>query len=550
MLNCLAVCGSLHPPFRLEIVAAAAPAQKTRSRWRNSAHTCKIPGEKMDDYSKSSGARGKKAAAVKAEEPMTDEDDESPRLPLSSLRLSPGPMAAGAESPLLTSTSLNDPVIADAVDRGNESFVVNNAGVFADTAIRVLGPGERIATRLQAIEEVAWAGSADIVTNGYGNLQYDAYEHPSAKPRPLRRVSGYSSSRSSSGRSLRDGYHEAGGLGIELSEKSNIYALDNGTTLGVDGDSNFEGRRDMINMRSPGFYLKKSGFNGSPSQRRKSKEHKHQSVFDLAEHGVDNEKLDLLVDKVVERLHPTIVWAMEKGDHNTESVLTHLDNVTAQTSTTAKLVSSRHSGPSGVTPRVEASFTLAVLRVNAANTLTYVRLRMSRPNHRKIAVLLCPKLVVFYTRLRPESLLGSCNDDICKSQSHQGLAVTMHHHADPRSRQSNRWLAWDGAHIQVSLPFKPKLRKARLELALPAPPHWAWAGRAGYVHRGSITALVRCQQQQAASQQTYPSPAQSTLDVQQVSELAGAALIATPTQVTLWFLVDIRSDGGVLGPGN
>ncbi|KEQ72960.1 hypothetical protein M436DRAFT_64126 [Aureobasidium namibiae CBS 147.97] len=441
MLNCLAVCGSLHPPFRLEIVAAAAPAQKTRSRWRNSAHTCKIPGEKMDDYSKSSGARGKKAAAVKAEEPMTDEDDESPRLPLSSLRLSPGPMAAGAESPLLTSTSLNDPVIADAVDRGNESFVVNNAGVFADTAIRVLGPGERIGS-------LAWDGArcphyshpapgnrrgslgrvgrhrvprrvclvTDIInldkplinvdtpanrTNGYGNLQYDAYEHPSAKPRPLRRVSGYSSSRSSSGRSLRDGYHEAGGLGIELSEKSNIYALDNGTTLGVDGDSNFEGRRDMINMRSPGFYLKKSGFNGSPSQRRKSKEHKHQSVFDLAEHGVDNEKLDLLVDKVVERLHPTIVWAMEKGDHNTESVLTHLDNVTAQTSTTAKLVSSRHSGPSGVTPRVEASFTLAVLRVNAANTLTY-------------------------------------------------------------------------------------------------------------------------QQQQAASQQTYPSPAQSTLDVQQVSELAGA----------------------------
>ena len=307
-------------------------------------------------------------------------------------------------------------------------------------------------------------------TNGYGGLQNDVYEHPSAKPRPLRRVSGYSSSRSSSGRSLRDLYHEAGGLGIELSENSRIYAHDNGTTLGVDGDSNFERRRDMVNMRSPDFYVKQSGFASTASQRRQSKEHKHQSypvestkymvdavhsrhkeemqntldlldgkierlvaaqsryegvltntrdsidqiiaeqrkireimdamlfenrktreimnmlvanhhvvrdtlqtvvvdtrllhdvsadiriihnvaadtlllheiaadtrsvqaesrkthqsITDLAEHGVDNEKLDLLVDKVVERLHPTIVWAMEKGDHNTERVLTRLD---------------------------------------------------------------------------------------------------------------------------------------------------------------------------------------------------------------------------------
>lgn len=269
--------------------------------------------------------------------------------------------------------------------------------------------------------------------NGYGNLQYDAYEHPSAKPRPLRRVSGYSSSRSSSGRSLRDAYHEAGGLGIELSEKgSNIYVHDNGTTLGVDGDNNFGSRRDMVNMRSPDFYVKQSGFN----ERRKSKEHKHHShpvesrkyvdsalptyhekemqhlidildakiervaavqsrneglltsihmsvahvmaeqrklretmdaivanhqvvrdtleiivadthdiaadarllrdinaetrqirasISDMAEHSINNEKLDLLVDKVVERLHPTIVWAMEKGDQNTERVLTRLD---------------------------------------------------------------------------------------------------------------------------------------------------------------------------------------------------------------------------------
>ena len=49
-------------------------------------------------------------------------------------------------------------------------------------------------------------------------------------------------------------------LGIELSENSNIYAHDNGTTLGVDSDSNFERRRDMVNMRSPDFCVKQSGF--------------------------------------------------------------------------------------------------------------------------------------------------------------------------------------------------------------------------------------------------------------------------------------------------
>lgn len=320
-------------------------------------------------------------------------------------------------------------------------------------------------------------------TNGYGVLQSDFYEHPSAKPRPLRRVSGYSSSRSSSGRSLRDLYHKAGGLGIELSDNSNAYAHDNGTTLGVDGDSNFERRRDMVSMRSPDFYVKQAAFDGN-SQRHESKEHKfqshpiestkymidavhsrhkkemqttidlldgkierlisvqsrfegvltstrdsvdqviaeqrkireimdamlfedrktreqiedmlvkdrktsetidmlianhhvvrdtlqtivvdtrllqdfsadirlihnvagdarlihnvaantrsiqaeirkmHQSIADQAEHAFDNEKFDLLVDKVVERLHPTIVWAMEKGDRNTEHILAHLN---------------------------------------------------------------------------------------------------------------------------------------------------------------------------------------------------------------------------------
>jgi hypothetical protein len=40
------------------------------------------------------------------------------------------------------------------------------------------------------------------------------------------------------------------------------------------------------------------------------------SISDLAEHGFDDEKLELLVDKVVERLLPTISRADEKADAN------------------------------------------------------------------------------------------------------------------------------------------------------------------------------------------------------------------------------------------
>jgi hypothetical protein len=40
------------------------------------------------------------------------------------------------------------------------------------------------------------------------------------------------------------------------------------------------------------------------------------SISDLAEHGFDNEKLELLIDKVVERLLPTIGRADEKADAN------------------------------------------------------------------------------------------------------------------------------------------------------------------------------------------------------------------------------------------
>ena len=83
------------------------------------------------------------------------------------------------------------------------------------------------------------------------------------------------------------------GLGIELSENSNIHAHDNGTTFGVDGDSNFERRREMVNMRSPDFYVKQSGCSGTTSQRRKSKEHKHQS------HPVESTKY--MVDAVHSR---------------------------------------------------------------------------------------------------------------------------------------------------------------------------------------------------------------------------------------------------------
>jgi hypothetical protein len=262
-------------------------------------------------------------------------------------------------------------------------------------------------------------------TNGYGGLEFDQYEHPSAKPRPLRRVSRDNSSRSSSGRSLRERFFAADGLGIELSESSNTHVYDNGTTIGVDGDDEYERRRDMIAMRSPNSSIKPSPF-GYPSLPPKSKERKYkshpvqssqamtdalnsgheaemhqkmdsmgekveglvteqtrndsilssiqksveqisaeqhkirkdmdlvvanhnlcrgsletlvagnlnlaaetrkirESVTDLAEHVMDDEMLELLVVKVVERLLPTISRVEEKVDANFKSVLDILD---------------------------------------------------------------------------------------------------------------------------------------------------------------------------------------------------------------------------------
>jgi hypothetical protein len=268
-------------------------------------------------------------------------------------------------------------------------------------------------------------------TNGYGSVQY---EHPSAVPRPLRRVSGTDSSRSSSGgRSLRERFFEADGLGIELSDAPNLYDNDNGTTLAVDGDGSFERRRETASMRSPEVYDKHTGFSSYTSELPKtSKEHKYRShpvqsskdmmagvtshleanlqhkmdlmggkierlvaihsrneghhmstqksidqilaeqrklrddmgmiinnqnvlydavqavvvesrfhyesvaaehreirasISDLAEHSVDNAKAALLVDSTVERLHPSIIRAMEKEDFNAERILARVDSL-------------------------------------------------------------------------------------------------------------------------------------------------------------------------------------------------------------------------------
>lgn len=49
------------------------------------------------------------------------------------------------------------------------------------------------------------------------------------------------------------------------------------------------------------------------------------SLSDIAEHIIDNEKLELLVVKIVERLLPTISRADEKADANFKSVLDILD---------------------------------------------------------------------------------------------------------------------------------------------------------------------------------------------------------------------------------
>ncbi|KAH0348048.1 hypothetical protein KCU83_g6371, partial [Aureobasidium melanogenum] len=260
-------------------------------------------------------------------------------------------------------------------------------------------------------------------TNNVSGYNGMPFEHPSAVPPPLRRTSRDNSSRSSSGRSLRDRYRETGGLGIELSEPiNNYYTHDNGTTLGIDGDGNIERRRATVAMRSPDYFTKQSSFDAPASQLPMSGERKYRSfidesykeldhamhtrhgvemskldilankidrifadnrelrqdvdaiatdnrknldimaaenrkhreavdviaannyltrenletivtenrkmrnsISDMAEHILDHEKLELLVDKIVERLHPTVVRGIEKNDLNTERILACID---------------------------------------------------------------------------------------------------------------------------------------------------------------------------------------------------------------------------------
>ncbi|CAD0109552.1 unnamed protein product [Aureobasidium uvarum] len=267
---------------------------------------------------------------------------------------------------------------------------------------------------------------------------------------PANKYNGYGGLDSSgrSGRSvrdltLRDRFKETGGLGIELSENvaDYYYNHDNGTTLGVDGDGNFERGRETALMRSPDYYVKQGKFDTTSqplmsedhlmkqlhkemgdsmynlhehqlhrislvsgkvdrlanigfrnqdimnatrhavdhifADNRKSREdldailaenrklrkdinaistenRKHreavdviaanqylqretldgvlaenrkmrESLSDISEHVLDNEKLDHLVDKIVERIHPTIVRGHEKDDMNTERILARID---------------------------------------------------------------------------------------------------------------------------------------------------------------------------------------------------------------------------------
>ncbi|KAI4727222.1 hypothetical protein E4T49_04947 [Aureobasidium sp. EXF-10728] len=303
-------------------------------------------------------------------------------------------------------------------------------------------------------------------SNYYGGFEY---EHPSAIPPPLRRTSRDNSSRSSSGRSgrsLRDRFKETGGLGIELSKDAANYYYnhDNGTTLGVDGDGNFERGRETALMRSPDFYVKQGKFGAGPSQPVNSTEHlmnqlhkemrdtmnnlhehevhriglvsgkvdrlaniefrnqdisnatrnavnhtfadnrklrenveaifaenhkmrktldailaengKHrealdivaanhyllrqsvdamavdnrkmrESISDLSEHALDTEKLDHLVDKIVERIHPTIIRGHEKDDLNTERILARVDMTRGNTVRGPPASPAGHFTPSG-----------------------------------------------------------------------------------------------------------------------------------------------------------------------------------------------------------
>ncbi|THZ67600.1 hypothetical protein D6C86_00667 [Aureobasidium pullulans] len=222
---------------------------------------------------------------------------------------------------------------------------------------------------LRAIEEVAWAGAASseatMITAQKQQLTAlrTSIRHPSRmgvdgdadderSPPPLRRTSGDSSSPS-----LRERYMEKdqGGLGINLSEVGSF--KDNDTTMGLDGDADDERSRESESLRTPisnafnslwtprvkaererkGFandlhteIVERLAYMDNKMDRAIKSDGKFQIQLDniresvdaigvaFIQFGMDDEKVQLIADKVIDALYPIITKGHEQNKADTK----------------------------------------------------------------------------------------------------------------------------------------------------------------------------------------------------------------------------------------
>ena len=213
------------------------------------------------------------------------------------------------------------------------------------------------------------SNGAKVTPDKAYNFANGSYEHPSAVPPPLRRTSGDSSSPS-----LRERYMEKdqGGLGINLSEVGSF--KDDGTTMGVDGDADDERSRESESLITP----ISNAFNSLWTPRVKAERERkdfakalrsmNQRISDLhtenverlaymdnkmdraiksdgkfqiqldniresvdaigvafVQFGMDDEKVQLIADKVIDALYPIITKGHEQNKADTERILARVD---------------------------------------------------------------------------------------------------------------------------------------------------------------------------------------------------------------------------------
>ncbi|THW62596.1 hypothetical protein D6D20_04211 [Aureobasidium pullulans] len=186
---------------------------------------------------------------------------------------------------------------------------------------------------LRAIEEVAWAGAASseatMITAQKQQLTAlrTSIRHPSRmgvdgdadderSPPPLRRTSGDSSSPS-----LRERYMEKdqGGLGINLSEVGSF--KDDGTTMGVDGDADDERSRESESLITP----ISNAFNSLWTPRVKAERERKRKDFAKALRNM-NQRVDDLHTENVERL-ADMTKKMDRAIKSDGKFQIQLDNI-------------------------------------------------------------------------------------------------------------------------------------------------------------------------------------------------------------------------------